>query len=276
VTSSAAEPLRFSFYDTGSLSVAAYDLIEDTVRNYGEDAAFYLDLCRGVKGAALDLGTGTGRVAWALADAGCEVVGLDLSQAMLDRAEAKRAGRPPEILARCRFVQGDMAAFELGRTFARILIPFRSFNHLTTPEQQIACLRAVRRHLAPGGVAVAHLFMLDRPDQIDSAETVDRPHLRVRAAGTDRMIHWQVLSRRVDLLEQVLEQEVSYTWRVVDGPVLRQDLESFRIGWIGRREMAHLAARCGLRVTAEYADFAGSPPRLDADHVVVLERDEAA
>lgn len=269
---SAAEPPRFEFYDEGSLSVAAYDLIEDAVRGYGEDATFYLDLCRDAAGPVLDLGTGTGRVAWALADAGHAVVGVDLSSAMLERAAAKAAKRSPEVQARCRFVQGDMADFEVGQRFDRVLVPYRSFNHLLGPEQQIACLGAIRRHLAPGGRAAIHFAMLDRPDGMAEPEAVARGrNIRVKAGSSDRMVHWELLSRSVDLVEQQLEQEIQYTLKVIDGAVLRQDVETFRLCWITRREARHLLARCGFRILAEYGDFAGGPPRADADHVVVFE-----
>ena len=130
---------EYTYFDQGSLSSDAYDFIEDARRNYGNDIPFYIELCRGAD-RILELGTGTGRVAWALAQAGYEVCGLDLSRGMLARAEAKRKRMTSVVQSRCGFVQGDMAEFSLPETFNRILIPYRSFNHLATPEQQINCL----------------------------------------------------------------------------------------------------------------------------------------
>ena len=37
---------------------------------------------------------------------------------------------PPSVAERLTFVQGDMSAFDLGRTFPLILVPFRAFQHL--------------------------------------------------------------------------------------------------------------------------------------------------
>lgn len=45
-------------------------------------------------GRVLELASGTGEVTRLLLDLGCDVTGLDLSDAMLDRARAKLAGRP--------------------------------------------------------------------------------------------------------------------------------------------------------------------------------------
>jgi SAM-dependent methyltransferase len=261
---------RYTFYDQGSLSTDTYDFIEDARRAYGDDVPFYTELCGGA-GRILELGAGTGRVAWALAQAGYEVCGLDLSRGMLARAEAKRKRMPSVVQSRSKFVQGDMAGFSLPEKFDRILVPYRSFNHLTTPEQQIGCLQSIRRHLAPGGLGAVHLAMIDYPDKmVDPDELEKTRHIRVRAGTGNKLVHWEIMERKVDLIEQILEQEVRFTYRVIDGPILRTDISTYRICWITRREARHLFARCGLVITAEYSDFAKSPPRLDADHIILF------
>jgi demethylmenaquinone methyltransferase/2-methoxy-6-polyprenyl-1,4-benzoquinol methylase len=54
----------------------------------------------------LDVAAGTGLVSFALARRGCEVIGLDQSEAMLERART-RAARLPEPAGSVRFVQGE-------------------------------------------------------------------------------------------------------------------------------------------------------------------------
>jgi demethylmenaquinone methyltransferase/2-methoxy-6-polyprenyl-1,4-benzoquinol methylase len=74
----------------------------------------------------LDVATGTGMVAFGLADRGAEVVALDQSEQMLAGARAKLAARP-ELVGRLRLVHGqaerlpfDDAAFD-GLTFTYLL-----------------------------------------------------------------------------------------------------------------------------------------------------------
>ena len=57
----------------------------------------------------LDVATGTGMVAFALAARGAEVVGLDQSEAMLD-ARPARLQRTPELAGRLSFVLGEAEA----------------------------------------------------------------------------------------------------------------------------------------------------------------------
>src|SRR5205085_4534507 len=54
----------------------------------------------------LDVATGTGMVAFALAHRGAEVVGLDQSEAMLGAARARLA-RSPDLAGHVRFVSGQ-------------------------------------------------------------------------------------------------------------------------------------------------------------------------
>jgi hypothetical protein len=164
-----------------------------------------------------------------------------------------------------------MAEFSLPEKFNRILVPYRSFNHLTTPERQISCLESIRRHLAPGGIGAIHLAMIDHPDKmVDPNELEGTRHLKVRVGTSDKLVHWEIIERKVDLAEQILEQEIRHTYRIIDGPILRTDISTYRICWITRREAQHLFARCGFVVTAAYSDFAKSPERLDADHIILF------
>lgn len=143
-------------YYAGGLGVELYDLFTGGGLLTG-DVEFYLDSARRFGGPILELGTGTGRVLIPLADAGHEVVGVDLSRPMLDRAAAKLRERP-EPTSRVRLVEGDMTSFDLDQQFALALVPARSFQHVVTPEGQRLALNCIRRHLLPGGHLILDLF----------------------------------------------------------------------------------------------------------------------
>lgn len=102
---------------------------------------------------ALDVATGTGKVALALAARapGAEVLGLDLSNGMLNeaRAKARAAG-----LSNVRFVQGSFDDMEYGPRFDVVTCSFGLFF----VEDMVAALTRFGRQCAPRGRVVLSTF----------------------------------------------------------------------------------------------------------------------
>jgi len=105
-------------------------------------------------GSVLELGCGTGEKLIPIAAGGHPCVGLDLSADMLAEAERKASGRGVAV----QWTQGDMRAFDFGRTFDFVFITANSLLHLHAADDVVSCFRSVRRHLAPGGRFVFDVF----------------------------------------------------------------------------------------------------------------------
>lgn len=116
-------------------------------------------------GEALDLACGYGRVTLPLIEKGFDVVGLDLSPALIRQARraAKEAGLKAE------FDVGNMCKLPYpdGR-FKYVFCMWSSFNHLTRVTDQAKCLGEVFRVLARGGSA---LFDLTHPRLLEKIGT---------------------------------------------------------------------------------------------------------
>ena len=97
-------------------------------------------------GRVLELGCGTGHKLIPIASDGHPCVGVDFSSDMLAEAQRKANERGVAV----EWVQGDMRAFDLGRTFDFVFITANSLLHLHEAEDLVSCFRSVRRHLAPG------------------------------------------------------------------------------------------------------------------------------
>jgi len=98
--------------------------------------------------AVLEVGCGIGRWSRRLAGAGAQVVGTDLSPAMV--AEARRRAVRDGIDGRCEFRVADAAALNLNRRFDRILC-VTVLQHVLEAERLEAAIRGMADHLAPGG-----------------------------------------------------------------------------------------------------------------------------
>ncbi len=121
------------------------------VMSFGQDPRWRRALVDGLDPRpgkrVLDVATGTGMVAFALARRGCEVTGLDQSEEMLGRARAKLAGEP-DLAARVSFVRGQAERLP----FADAQFDALSFTYLLRyvddPARTMAELARVVR---PGG-----------------------------------------------------------------------------------------------------------------------------
>lgn len=98
----------------------------------------------------LELGCGTGSFGIEMAKRGYEMICLDLSGDMLDRAAEKAAAEGLDIL----FLNQDMSSFELYGTVDVIICLLDSFNYLTRPVQVQRMLKLVHNYLNPNGLFI--------------------------------------------------------------------------------------------------------------------------
>jgi SAM-dependent methyltransferase len=105
--------------------------------------------------ALLDVGCGTGHLAYHFLEAGYEVAGLDLSPAMLAHARERCAAYVAG--GQAVFFEADAASFQLPRQFGLVVSTFDALNHLPDMAALQGAFASVRRALAPGGLFVFDL-----------------------------------------------------------------------------------------------------------------------
>lgn len=121
-------------------------------RNRPGEVDFIDGYAKRLGGPILELTSGAARVTRELARRGHIVYGVEMSRPMLAKAQEVVARLPGDVRGRIRLVQGDMRNFAFLRTFPLICIPFYSFWHnLSEEEEAEACVRCMLEHLAPGG-----------------------------------------------------------------------------------------------------------------------------
>jgi SAM-dependent methyltransferase len=253
------------YYAEGGLNVETYDL---RTAGFAGEIDFWVGCARKANGPVLELACGTGRVTWPIARASVDIVGLDISPAMLRVAESKRAHESPEVSQRVRLVQGDMTDFSLGQLFALVIIPFRAFQALLTPEDQQRSLTCVRRHLRPGGRLIVDIFdpRLDwaLPERTEPGLPA-RPTITHPVTGNTLTVN--VLSRRNDALRQLFTEHWRFSELSPTGQLLRQEDELLELRWTYRYEMRYLLELSGFTVEAELSDFSGSPPAYGKEQI---------
>jgi SAM-dependent methyltransferase len=218
----------------------------------------------------LEVGCGTGRLTLPLAAAGVEaaagfgLVGLDRSEPFLARAREQLVAQPEPVRAAVRLVTGDMRSFALEERFDLVAVPFNTLAYLHTRADQLACLRAARAHLAPGGV-VAFDVLAPRYDLIAEALHPFPPvrvdtDLSAPRLGVERFVRSCV--DRYDPITQTLRSTFFYEVHRVDGAAERHvhDLE-WHMYFPG--ELEGLLEAAGLAPLERHGGWDGEP--LDGD-----------
>jgi SAM-dependent methyltransferase len=264
------------FYREDGLNVRAYDArgsIDE--RSTRGDVAFLVRLLKPKDGPVLELGCGTGRVTIALARERFKVTGLDIARPMLARAREKTATEQNTVQRRLRWVEGDMTAFDLGEQFQAVVLMFRSFQMLLTPDDERACLLCAFQHLRPGGRLVVNIFdpLLEglAPGPMEIAGLFG-----TRGTARDAVSGNAVDVEVVSHINHTLDQQLEETWRFIerddDDHVVRVEEEVLRMRWLYRWEMRYLLELCGFEIEAEYSDYTGAPPAYGKEQIWVARR----
>lgn len=102
------------------------------------------------QGLILDLGCGTGTLTELLAKKGYDLIGIDLSQDMLNIAIDKKEQSKLDIL----YLQQDMCEFELYGTVAAVVSVCDSVNYLLDEEDLLKTFSLVNNYLDPSGLFI--------------------------------------------------------------------------------------------------------------------------
>ena len=247
-------------YDHRSYGDGFADVYDDwyaDVTDVGATVARLLELA-GPGGRVLELGVGTGRLAIPMAEAGLRVVGIDSSEAMLERLAERDPERTVEAI--CGHMVDDLP----DEPNDAVLIAYNTiFNLLADGEQQRLFHRIADR-LAPGGVFVVEAFVPD--DEIRSAEPGNGPAaVTLRSLAADHV----VLSVSVNRPDEQAAEGQFVEFSEAGGVRLRP----WSIRWATPGQLDDMATAAGLRLDVRLADMAGAAFSDDsASHVSIYRK----
>lgn len=185
----------------------------------------------------LELGIGTGRIALPLAARGLQVYGIDNSEAMLERLNAKPYAE--RMVTRV----GDMAVDGFDIPFGLVFVAFSTIYLIHTQERQVETFRNAARHLRPGGVFVVEAFVHDRTRWTHLQETLTthvEPECVTLRVGTLDPMTQIIAMQQIDLSPA--------------GLAFRPN----KLRFIYPSEMDLMAQLAGLRLRERWGDWHGS------------------
>lgn len=239
---------------------AWYDLF---YADLDDDFEMYFGFAERTTGPILEIGSGTGRVALALASEGHPVVGLEPSDAM--RALAQRKAEQAQLTDRVKFVPGDMRRFQIEQRFGLIIAPLNTFLHNLTADDQLATLACCKKQLRPGGLLVLDCFNPD-PAHATDDHVMSLHRARIDAAtGAASVLY---VARTVDWGQQLQEDIYLAEQTTADNTRRLAFTTNFR--FIFRHEMALLLKQGGFEVKDIYGSYQLDPFESGSDQLIVV------
>ncbi len=214
------------------------------------DVSFFVNEARRAGGDVLELMAGTGRLILPLLRAGIPVTCVDYSPEMLGllREKLDYSGLSAKI------VEMDVRALDLGQQFPLVIIPFQAFPELTSEQDQLSALRAIREHLAPGGTFICTLH-----NPAVRMKSVDN-QLRLAGRfplGVHTLFVWLLQRAKPDGgLIEVLEFFEEYD---ADGMLCAKRFSELEFHLMEKTVFETLIAAAGFEVVHLYGDYASAP-----------------
>jgi SAM-dependent methyltransferase len=217
----------------------------------------------------MELGCGTGRVLIPSAIAGGQITGLDFSSYMLKKCREKLADLPEEVSRRVTLVQGNMADFQTGENYSLITLPFRSFHHLITVEEEKACLNRVNRHLTPGGKLILDLVNCYPPSMFDPKYWAEQENQRDLKLPDGRSLRCATRIADFHRDRQYNDMELIY---YISYPDAREErlVQAHPFRYYFRYEIEHLLELSGFRITDFFGDYDKSAYFNDSPEMIFV------
>jgi SAM-dependent methyltransferase len=201
-------------------------------------------------GRALELGIGTGRIALPLSERGVQVHGIDLSEAMIAKLQAKPGAD------RIGVTIGDFATTKVDGAFSVAYLVVNTIMNLTTQDEQVACFRNVAAQLEPRGCFVIEV-LVPRLQRLPPGERFQPFHVGTNHVGFDEY----------DVATQGL---VSHHYWIENGEV---EVLSPPFRYVWPSELDLMARLAGMTLRERWEDWQRRPFTSASDkHISVWEK----
>ena len=209
-------------------------------------------------GLVLDLGCGTGTLTTLLAEKGYDMIGVDLSEDMLDRALEKRDSAGQDILYLCQ----DMCSFELYGTVRAVVCVCDSLNYVTEEADLLQVFKLVNNYLDPGG-----LFLFDM-NTLYKYQVLLGDHVFAENRDEGSFI-WE---NHYDPEQQINEYAMTFYLREEHDKYQRFEEYHYQRAYT-RETIERLLREAGLELLSVYDDYSGRPPGEQSERLCFAARE---
>ena len=217
-------------------------------------AAFVTKRCQ--TGPVLELGVGSGRLAFPLANRGVRTVGLDASILML-----RQAGRVPNPNLELTLADMRRPPFRPS-SFSGILIGFNTLFNVTSEREQQNLIVDLAALLTPDGYLIIEASNISAPEG-------PKPEASVHSFGADRTLSHGLVVTSTNVHER--QQRIDGCHIQVDDAKIT--FRPWHLRWVTPDQLDSHSEAGGLTLSERYADWDLTPfTGHDSSHVSVYRR----
>lgn len=235
-----------------------YDMFMDNVP-YEEWSRYLMELLKEYhieEGVVCELGCGTGKMTRLLADAGYDMIGVDMSEDMLAIASMEN---PQQILYLCQ----DMRELELYGTVAAVVSVCDSMNYLLEEEDLLEVFQRVNEYLEPGGVFLFDLNTIYKYETLLGETTIceNRP---------EGSFIWE---NYYDAEEQINEYDLTLFIQEKENLYRKFEETHYQRGH-SLEKIRTLLEEAGMEFVTAYDACTKNPPREDSERIYIVAREK--
>lgn len=237
-----------------------YDLFMDDVP-YEEWFRYLKGLLEeyGVRdGLVLDLGCGTGNMTELLAGNGYDMIGIDLSEEMLEIAAKKKEASALDIL----YLQQDMREFELYGTVKAVISVCDSMNYILEWEDLCQVFSLVNNYLDPGGI-----FIFDLNTEYKYAQMGEETIAENREDGSF------IWDNFYDSQEKINEYDLTLFMKEGEEGLYRKYEETHYQRAYSLEEIRRAIEKAGMEYVTAYDAFSREEPNPFSERIYVIARE---
>jgi SAM-dependent methyltransferase len=233
--------------------------------SYADDLDFYLNFVESVGDPVLELGCGTGRLLAPIAEAGFRITGVDLSAAMLSRAEQAVSDAALQDLVQLHLGDMSLAQEAPGGPFGVAIVALNGLLHIADFEQQRRLLTNAHAALDPRGLLLIDVL---HPTP-DTLRGFDHSLIHEGTWTTDDGVRVDKFSsRRVYPSTQTIATELWYDLTGPDGSV-RRVATSMAMRYVQRAELELMLELAGFVEWQIYGSYDLDPFGDHSERLIV-------
>jgi SAM-dependent methyltransferase len=234
------------------MNINNYDYIADLYDTYVPatfDIDFFVKETKKSSGEVLELMSGTGRVSIPLLEAGVKLTCVDISAELnaIFKSKLKQMGLQADVY------QMDVCQLDLPKKFDMVIIPFHSFAHIVSPDDQRKVIGRIHQHLSPGGTFICTLGNPAlRQQVVDGQLRLFRKYPLPNEQGT--LLLW-ILENQDPSDNQVIHAMQFYEEFDTKGVLKSKRLLELHFRLSNKEEFEKLVKEAGFSVKAFYGDY---------------------